>query len=97
MSAPAPSSKWFGALRASLPRWRGKRWQGEVLAKTCAALNARVLLLNRPSEREKHGLSADNGAVVHIHCDLQDISSVPGAATQLHDLSVHVAPAGSTC
>ena len=55
---------------------------GLVAARTCAALGATVIMLNRPSERAKNVLESLNqenrsGLIHHVDCDLQDFESVP--------------------
>ena len=53
---------------------------GLVAARTCGALGATVIMLNRPSERAKNvleRLKEENhlGSFHHVDCDLQDFDS----------------------
>lgn len=97
---PEPETQWFHELRKSLPRLEGKTiaitgctsGTGLVLARTCAQLGARVLLLNRPSERAQAALakvSAEEGAagrVHHVDCDLTNFENCRAAATTVSGL-----------
>jgi NAD(P)-dependent dehydrogenase (short-subunit alcohol dehydrogenase family) len=59
---------------------------GRVLAGTCGDLGARVVMLNRPSERAQAALSAltnRNIDAVFVPCDLQSFASVRSAAAKL--------------
>jgi NAD(P)-dependent dehydrogenase (short-subunit alcohol dehydrogenase family) len=59
---------------------------GLVLARTCGVLGAKVVMLNRPSERANSALLAlqqQRIEALWVPCDLQSIASVRSAATQL--------------
>jgi len=91
---PRPTTKLFPAFVKTLPKMTGKTvaitgctsGTGLVLAQTCADLGARVVMLNRPSERADAALrtlkqrSAD---AVLVPCDLQSFDSVRAAAVKL--------------
>lgn len=61
---------------------------GLVLAQLCAERGARVLMLNRQSERAEAALKtvAANGDAVLVPCDLQSFDSVRAAAARLKSL-----------
>ncbi|KAK3280525.1 hypothetical protein CYMTET_11636 [Cymbomonas tetramitiformis] len=93
-----PSTVHYSALVASLPRLDGKTiaitgctsGTGLVCAKTCAELGAKVLMLNRPSERASAALQIMQDAgfdAVHIPCDLQSFEGVRQAAKDLACIS----------
>jgi len=61
---------------------------GYIAAKTVGSLGAEVILMNRKSSRVDKMLQqlkqeVPNGKFVAVECDLQDFSSVRGAATQI--------------
>jgi len=64
---------------------------GLVAARTCAALGATVIMLNRPSERAKNVLESLNqenlsGLIHHVDCDLQDFESVRNSIPEVQKL-----------
>ena len=91
---PRPTTKLFPEYVKSLPKMTGKTvaitgctsGTGLVLAKLCGDLGARVVMLNRPSERAQSALSAlkeRNIDAVLVPCDLQSFASVRTAAAKL--------------
>jgi NAD(P)-dependent dehydrogenase (short-subunit alcohol dehydrogenase family) len=96
-SSPAPrTAVLYPALVAALPGMVGKTvaitgctsGTGQVLARTCGDLGARVVMLNRPSPRADAALAALTGRgvdAVHVPCDLQSFASVRAAAARLKD------------
>ena len=99
---PSPVTKYFTDFAASLPRMEGKTivitgctsGTGLVLAHLCADLGARIIMLNRKSERadaallllkEKH----PNVDVSFIPCDLQSFDSVRAAAVEVKKKCLH--------
>eukprot|EP00055_Hartaetosiga_balthica_P009500 m.37979 g.37979 ORF g.37979 m.37979 type:complete len:333 (+) comp6771_c0_seq2:80-1078(+) len=91
--------KWFNAFRAELPSMEGKTvvitgttsGTGFIGAKAMGELGARVLLLNRPSERatsslEKLKESAGEDHFVQVDCDLQSFTSVRSAIDQVKSM-----------
>ena len=96
---PNLKSKHFDRLFSSLASLEGKTvaitgttsGTGFVSALACGKLGARVLLLNRPSERATAALSElktknSNGDFMQIDCDLQSFESVREAAKNLRVL-----------
>lgn len=62
---------------------------GQVMARTCGALGARIVMLNRPSERADQALGALQSAgidAVLVPCDLQRFASVRQAARVIEQL-----------
>mmetsp|Transcript_29825 Transcript_29825/g.96219 ORF Transcript_29825/g.96219 Transcript_29825/m.96219 type:complete len:339 (-) Transcript_29825:403-1419(-) len=90
----ALASVWFGEFEAALPRLEGKvvaitgctTGTGFVAAKTCAAKGAKVLMLNRPSERAEKAVKEVAGGV-HVDCDLMDFGSVKAAVAKVKTLT----------
>ncbi|ACY18613.1 SDR family NAD(P)-dependent oxidoreductase [Haliangium ochraceum] len=91
---PPPASKHYQSTVDALPSLEGRTiaitgctsGTGQVMARTCGARGARILMLNRPSKRADEALSglADAGiAAVQIPCDLQSFDSVREAAESL--------------
>lgn len=105
MSATSPTH--FPAFRTGLPSMDGKTivitgttsGTGKIAAATVAELGAKVLVLNRSSERSTASFAqlsmANPDATLHsIECDLQSFESVRAAAAQVKELcpeGVHVA------
>lgn len=101
-----PNSVHFPAFRAGLPSMVGKTvvitgttsGTGKVAATTVAELGAKVLVLNRSSERSTATFAeltaAHPDAEFHnVECDLQRFASVQAAADKVHELcpeGVHV-------
>ena len=96
---PNLKSKHFDSLFSNLASLEGKTvaitgttsGTGFVSALACGKLGARVLLLNRPSERATAALSElktknSNGDFTQIDCDLQSFESVREAAKNLRVL-----------
>ena len=82
-------SKYFQNLFNSLPSLNGKTiaitgttsGTGFVAAKACLKLGARVLVLNRPSDRSQKSLEVlktenSNTEILPVDCDLQSFNSV---------------------
>ncbi len=104
MSATSPTH--FPAFRAGLPSMEGKSTvitgttsgTGKIAATTMAELGAKVLVLNRSSERSTASFAelskANPDADLHnVECDLQSFDSVRAAAAQVGELcpeGVHV-------
>ena len=102
----SPASRHFPEFKASLPSMSGKTvvitgttsGTGRVAARTVAELGAKLLVLNRPSERSKEALAelteAFPAAEIHaVDCDLQSFASVEKAAEKVTELcpeGVHV-------
>lgn len=91
-------SKYFHDFRAGLPSMAGKvvavtgctSGTGYICARVCAELGAKVLMLNRPSERADAALKnireeVPSGTVTLVPCDLMSFASVRKAAEQLRD------------
>jgi NAD(P)-dependent dehydrogenase (short-subunit alcohol dehydrogenase family) len=85
----------YHELKAVMPSQQGKiiaitgctSGTGLVLAKTCAELGARVILLNRKSERADAALKelqGRNASAQHVELDLSSFASVRACAEQLH-------------
>ena len=96
---PNLESKYFDQLFESLPSLEGKTvvitgttsGTGYTAAEACGKLGAKVLLLNRPSERAKtsyEGLkeATSNGSFHPIDCDLQSFASVRECISKINDL-----------
>jgi len=94
---PSPTTKLFPAYLKTLPIMKGKTiaitgctsGTGFVLAQTCGELGARVIMLNRPSERADAALlklKQQNIDTILVPCDLQSFESVRAAAAQLKSL-----------
>jgi len=92
-----PRAQYFGALKGSLPRMDGKTvaitgctsGTGFICAKTCCELGARVVMLNRQSERAEAALQTFKGAgmdAVMVACDLTSFGSVAKAAQEMQRL-----------
>ena len=100
--APEVETKFFHNLVAKMPSLEGKTiaitgttsGTGACLADAVAKKGARVVLLNRPSERASAALAAvqaaasDPSLVTHIDCDLQSFESVRAAGAQVLALDV---------
>jgi len=97
--APAIPSKHFPAFRSELPSMTGKvvvvtgctSGTGYICAKTCAELGAKVIMLNRPSERAQSALqsvkaASPRGDVSLVACDLMSFASVRKAAVELRQM-----------
>lgn len=101
-----PDSVHFPAFKAGLPSMAGKTvvltgttsGTGKVAAETVAELGARLLVLNRASERSTASFAELSATVpdadLHdVECDLQQFSSVQSAAAKVAELcpeGVHV-------
>jgi len=94
MSHPGSIPSHYPELVAGLPRLDGQTFAitgctsgtGQVVARTCGSLGARIVMLNRPSPRADAALRAlvDEGVdAVHVACDLQSFASVRAAAAEL--------------
>lgn len=94
---PSPTTKLYPAFVKRLPSLKGKTvaitgctsGTGLVLARTCGDLGARVVMLNRPSERADAallGLTQRKVDAVLVPCDLQSFASVRSAAAKLKTL-----------
>lgn len=94
---PRPPTKLFHTYVVTLPRLDGKTFvitgstsgTGQVLARSCGRLGARVLVLNRPSARavRAHRELLDEGVVaVAVDCDLQSFEAVREAASEVAQL-----------
>ncbi|MCB9641795.1 MAG: SDR family NAD(P)-dependent oxidoreductase [Myxococcales bacterium] len=91
-----PSTQHYPAYVASLPKQEGKTiaitgctsGTGKVLAQTCGELGARVIMLNRPSQRAEKAkdelLSLGLRAEL-VPCDLQEYASVRRASAMLKE------------
>lgn len=98
-SKPDIKSVHFDSFKSGLPSMEGKTvaitgttsGTGKVAARTVAELGAKVLLLNRPSERSKEALAeltaAFPDAEIHaVDCDLQSFESVRSGAAKVAEL-----------
>lgn len=96
---PIPNVQWFPELKARLPSLKGKTiavtgctsGTGEVLARTASEAGAKVILLNRPSERAERVLKSiqcSGGNVVHVNCDLTSFESVRAAGAELDGMTI---------
>jgi len=88
--------KWFPKFKESLPSMEGKTvvitgttsGTGKIAADTLASLGARLVLLNRKSERSKASLEElkknhPDAEIEQIDCDLQSFASVKSAAQEV--------------
>ena len=91
---PHPTTKLLPGYVKTLPKMTGKTivitgctsGTGLVLAHICGDLGARVIMMNRPSERANAALLAltqRNVDAVLVPCDLQSFESVRAAAAKL--------------
>lgn len=91
-----PATQHYDALVRTLPQMAGKTvlvtgctsGTGLVLARTCGDLGARVVMLNRPSERADKALKLmrDAGAdALLVPCDLSRFDSVRAAGAALRE------------
>jgi NAD(P)-dependent dehydrogenase (short-subunit alcohol dehydrogenase family) len=91
-----PPTRYYHDLVRGFPPMTGKTvfitgctsGTGLVLAKTCGKLGARVVMLNRPSERADRALNqlVDAGAdAVLVPCDLTSFDSVRAAGAMLRE------------
>ena len=103
---PTMQSVHFPEFRAALPSMAGKTvvitgttsGTGQVAAKTMASLGAKVLVLNRASDRSAASFSELTAAfpdadLHNVECDLQSFVSVKAASGRVTDLcpeGVHV-------
>ncbi|TNE87426.1 MAG: SDR family NAD(P)-dependent oxidoreductase [Deltaproteobacteria bacterium] len=96
LDRPLPETRLFHDYVASLPRLDGRTvaitgctsGTGKVLAATCANLGARVVLLNRASERARKvesELVSAGGDVHGVACDLQSFAGVRAAGAELRE------------
>lgn len=94
---PLPTDVYDAAV-ATFPRLDGKTvaitgctsGTGLVMARTCASLGARVVMINRPSARAEaaaDAVRAAGGTVATVDCDLGSFASVRAARTLLADAS----------
>ena len=95
---PTVESKHFGALFEEMPSMEGKTvvvtgttsGTGLCLAENLARKGARVVMLNRPSERATNALArvqeaaASPDLIVHVDCDLMNFDSVRTAAATVN-------------
>lgn len=94
---PVVESRWFPEFKTKLPSMAGKvvavtgstSGTGKVCAQTCAELGAKVIMLNRASERADAALESIQAAVPganvsQIHCDLMSFASVREAIATLN-------------
>lgn len=105
--APVLESRWFPEFRSKLPSMTGKvvavtgctTGTGNVCAQACAELGAKVIMLNRASERADAALESIRAAVPgadvsQVPCDLMSFASVREAVaalnTQLADQGLDV-------
>lgn len=98
---PIPPSRHYQQTVDTLPRLDGRTiaitgctsGTGQVMAQTCGALGARIVMLNRPSARADEALAALKEAgidAVLVPCDLQRFASVRDAA----ELLAQICPEG---
>lgn len=91
---PRPATRLFSEFVKKLPKMTGKTiaitgctsGTGLILANTCADLGARVVMLNRPSERADaawQSLTKRGADSILVPCDLQRFESVRAAAAKL--------------
>lgn len=91
---PPPLTKYFSDLVQTLPSMQGKTvaitgctsGMGLVLAKTCARLGARIVMLNRPSDRADAALQdilKIGGEAALVPCDLTSFGSTRAAGATL--------------
>lgn len=93
-----PTTKYFDDLKRSFPSMSGKTvaitgctsGTGWILAKTCAELGAKVVMLNRRSERAEKAYKTLKeelkGDAVSVECDLQSFDSVKKAGATLREM-----------
>eukprot|EP00128_Syssomonas_multiformis_P007036 Colp12_sorted_trinity150504_noHs@4256 len=94
----APASVHFAKRRAEFPRMDNKTVAitgstsglGFVAAKVCGELGARILMVNRDSERAEKAVQALKDAgienVIHVTCDLTSFASVREAGAKIREL-----------
>jgi NAD(P)-dependent dehydrogenase (short-subunit alcohol dehydrogenase family) len=96
-SRPSVPSKWHDEYVKKMPSMIGKvvvitgttTGLGNVAARDLASKGARVILLNRPSDRARKAeedvrtAAAGGGSVESVGCDLQDFASVRAAADKV--------------
>lgn len=91
-----PATRYYHDLVATFPPMTGKAvfitgctsGTGLVLAKTCGDLGARVVMLNRPSERADRALKQLTNAgadAILVPCDLTSFDSVRAAGATLQE------------
>lgn len=91
---PAANARFYPDFIKTLPRLEGRTiaitgctsGTGQVMAQTCGKLGARVVMLNRASERADRALETlrKSGAdAILVPCDMQSFASVRAAAKQL--------------
>lgn len=96
-SIPAPKSKLYPGYLTAFPYMQGKTvaitgctsGTGFVLASICGDLGAKVIMLNRPSDRAKKALAQlqQKGIdALWVPCDLLSFDSVLAAVEQLKEL-----------
>ena len=96
---PDFDSKHFENLFNSLPSMEGKTvaitgttsGMGYIAAEACAKLGAKLILLNRPSERSIESLNrlrteCSNGEFYKVDCDLQSFASVRSSIDQINNI-----------
>jgi len=96
-TAPVLESRWFPEFKSKLKSMGGKvvavtgctTGTGNVCAQTCAELGAKVIMLNRASERADAALESIRAAVPgadvsQIPCDLMNFASVREAIATLN-------------
>ena len=92
-----PATLYYHAIVGGFPRLEGKTiaitgcssGMGLILARTCGTLGARVIMLNRASERSKSALAdvQKTGAeVIGVECDLTRFPGVRRAGAELRAL-----------
>lgn len=91
-------TKYYNSLVEGFPSMAGKNvvitgctsGTGFVLARTCGKLGARVIMVNRKSERANEALrivvEEDGSDAVLVACDLQSFESVRSAAIELNQI-----------
>ena len=96
---PNLESKYYHELYESLPPLEGKTivitgttsGTGYTAAEACGKLGAKVVLLNRPSERAKNSFeklkeTTSNGSFHSIDCDLQSFAAVRECIPKINEL-----------
>ena len=96
---PNLESKYYYELFESLPPLEGKTivitgttsGTGYTAAEACGKLGAKVVLLNRPSERAKNSFeklkeTTSNGSFHSIDCDLQSFAAVRECIPKINEL-----------
>lgn len=97
MPQPAPSPRYYPDVVKSLPRLGGRTiavtgctsGTGLVAARTCGELGARIVMLNRPSERAERALAGLRAAGIDatlVPCDMQRLDSVRAAGRGLAEV-----------